>query len=100
MEKILVNNYGGAISFNTDTNAITPKLTNVDCNIYRADSDGQVITTNEVIDVKAGEFILTCVRYYDNKDEVKVVVISDPAAIHDLGEWYQYKLSKQKNESC
>lgn len=95
MEKILINNYGEAIGFNVDTNAITPKLTNIDCNIYRADSDGQVITTDEVIDVKAGEFVLTCTRWDDNKNIIKVVVISDPAAIHDLGEWYQYELSKQ-----
>ena len=95
MEKILINNYGEAISFNVDANAITPKLTNIDCNIYRADSDGQVITTDEVIDVKAGEFVLTCTRWDDNKNTIRVVVISDPVAIHDLGEWYQYELSKQ-----
>lgn len=96
MEKILVNNYGEAISFNTNTNAVTPKLTNIDCNIYRADSDGQVITTDEVIDVKAGEFILTATTWLDNKSKVKVVVISDPAAIYDLGEWYKQELEKSK----
>lgn len=96
MEKILVNNYGEAICFNTNTNAVTPKLTNIDCNIYRADSDGQVITTDEVIDVKAGEFILTATTWLDNKSTVKVVVISDPAAIHDLGEWYKQELEKSK----
>lgn len=96
MEKILVNNYGEAISFNTNTNAVTPKLTNINCNIYRADSDGQVITTDEVIDVKAGEFVLICTRWDGDKNEIKVVVISDPAAIHDLGEWYKQKLEKSK----
>lgn len=96
MEKILVNNYGEAISFNTNTNAVTPKLTNINCNIYRVDSDGQVITTDEVIDVKAGEFILTATTWLDNKSTVKVVVISDPAAIHDLGEWYKQELEKSK----
>lgn len=95
MEKILINNYGEAIGFNVDANAITTKLINIDCNIYRADSDGQVITTDEVIDVKAGEFVLVCTRWDNNKNVVKVVVISDLAAIHDLGEWYQYELSKQ-----
>lgn len=96
MEKILVNNYGEAISFNTNTNAVTPKLTNINCNIYRADSDGQVITTDEVIDVKAEEFVLICTRWDGNKNEIKVVVISDPAAIHDLGEWYKQELEKSK----
>lgn len=95
MEKILINNYGEAIGFNVDANAITTKLINIDCNIYRADSDGQVITTDEVIDVKAGEFVLVCTKWDNNKNVVKAVVISDPAAIHDLGEWYQYELSKQ-----
>lgn len=95
MEKILINNYGEAIGFNVDANTITTKLINIDCNIYRADSDGQVITTDEVIDVKAGEFVLVCTKWDNDKNVVKVVVISDPAAIHDLGEWYQYELSKR-----
>lgn len=96
MEKILINNYGEAIGFNVDANAITTKLINIDCNIYRADSDGQVITTDEVIDVKAGEFVLVCTKWDNNKNVVKVVVISDPAAIHDLGEWYKQELEKSK----
>ena len=46
MEKILVNRYGEAISFNTDLNAITPMLANIDCHIYKAETDGQVITSD------------------------------------------------------
>ena len=35
-----------------------------------------------------------------NKNVVKAIVISDPAAIHDLGEWYEFELNKYKsNES-
>lgn len=101
MEKILVNRYGEAISFNTDLNALTPMLTDINCNIYKAETDGQVITPNEVIDIKKGEFVLTCIHWNDNKSVVKAVVISDPAAIHDLGEWYEFELNKEKvDESC
>lgn len=101
MEKIIVNKYGEAISFNTDLNAITPMLTSIDCNIYKAEADGQVITSNEVIDIKKGEFALVCTCWSNDKNIVKAVVISDPAAIHDLGEWYEFELNKNKsNESC
>lgn len=101
MEKIIVNRYGEAISFNTDLNAITPTLSNIDCRIYKAEADGQVITLNEVIDIKKGEFVLICTHWVDDKNIVKAVVISDPAAIHDLGEWYEFELNKNKsNETC
>lgn len=101
MEKILVNRYGEAISFNTDLNAITPMLANIDCHIYKAETDGQVITSDEVIDIKKGEFALVCVCWNNGKNVVKAIVISDPAAIHDLGEWYEFELNKYKsNESC
>lgn len=96
MEKILITKYGEAISFNEETNSITPSITNIDCNICRANKDGQVISKTEVIDVKEGEFILTATTWLDNKSTVKVVVISDPVAIHDLGEWYKQELEKSK----
>lgn len=100
MEKILVNRYGEAISFNTDLNAITPMLANIDCHIYKTETDGQVITSDEVIDIKKGEFALVCVCQNNGKNVVKAIVISDPAAIHDLGEWYEFELNKYKsNES-
>lgn len=52
MEKILINKRGEAISFNTESNSITPMIDNITCNLYQADKDGQVVTNNEVIDVK------------------------------------------------
>lgn len=98
MEKILITKYGEAISFNEETNSITPSLTNIDCNIYRVNKDGQVISETEVIDVKEGEFILVATVWSDNKSTVKVIAISDPAAISDLGEWYKKELELENSK--
>lgn len=98
MEKILINKRGEAVSFNTESNSITPMIDNTSCTLYQADKDGQVITNNEVIDVKKGEFILHCRLWQENKFITKTVIISDPVTIYDLNEWYE-KLNKQNNET-
>lgn len=96
MEKILINNYGKPIAFNTETNCISPGLNNIECRLYVANNDGQVITNKEVIDVKKGEIILTTYSWENDEPTVKVVVISDNAAMHDIGEWYAEKLRQRE----
>lgn len=98
MEKVLINKRGEAISFNTELNSITPMIDNITCNLYQADKDGQVVTNNEVIDVKKGEFILYCRLWQEDKFITKTVIISDPTTIYDLNEWYK-ELNKQDNET-
>lgn len=98
MEKILINKRGEAISFNTESNSITPMIDNITCNLYQADKDGQVVTNNEVIDVKKGEFILYCRLWQEDKFITKAVIISDPTTIYDLNEWHK-ELNKQDNET-
>lgn len=101
MEKILVNKYGDAIRFNEEANAISDTAMNIDCTLSRASKDGQVITDNEVIDIKEGEFTLILREWDGNKNCVKALVISDPVAIHDLTSWYEEKLKQYKNnETC
>ncbi len=99
MEKILIDKYGGAISFNTELNAITPIITNINCNLYKVTRDGQAITSDEVIDVKKDEFVLVCTLWEKDKRSVKAVSISDPATIYDLNEWYEKELNRQNNET-
>ena len=98
MEKILINKRGEAVSFNTESNSITPMIDNTSCSLYQADKDGQVITNNEVIDVKKGEFILHCRLWQGSRFITKTVIKSDPVTIYDLNEWYE-KLNKQNNET-
>lgn len=96
MEKILVDNYGDVIAFNTESNSISPKLNDVDCKLHIANADGQIISKHEVIDVKKGEIILTTYTWVDDEPVVKVVVVSDKTAIHDIGEWYAEKLKQRE----
>lgn len=98
MEKVLISKRGEAISFNTESNSITPMIDNITCNLYQADKDGQVVTNNEVIDVKKGEFILYCRLWWVDKFVTKTVIISDPTTTYDLNEWYK-ELNKQNNET-
>lgn len=96
MEKILVDNYGDVISFNTESNSISPKLNDLDCKLHIANADGQVISKHEVINVKKGEIILTAYTWVNDEPIVKVIVISDNAAIHDVGEWYAERLKQRE----
>ncbi|YP_010509754.1 hypothetical protein OJM10_gp23 [uncultured phage cr105_1] len=98
MEKVLINKRGEAISFNTESNSITPMIDNITCNLYLTNKDGQVVTNNEVIDVKKGEFILYCRLWLKDKYITKTVIISDPTTTYDLNEWYK-ELNKQDNET-
>lgn len=98
MEKVLINKRGEAISFNTESNSITPMIDNITCNLYQTNKDGQVVTNNEVIDVKKGEFILYCRLWQKDKYIIKTVIISDPTTTYDLNEWYK-ELNKQDNET-
>lgn len=101
MEKLLINSYGSAISFNTESNAIKEKLSHIECEIYKVEEDGQVITPDEVIDVKKGEYVLIKTGWDTTKIFVKAVIISDPVIVHDLDELYKSNRNKDKeDETC
>lgn len=90
MEKILVNSYGECISFNTDTNSIR-RVSDGEYNTYLrsfavANEDGQVISVDEVVDVKAGDLIFIF-RIYDeelHRERQRILVVSDPTVKHDM----------------
>lgn len=88
MEKIIVNSYGDAIALNTETNEIREKIEGLSYDtIIRAHEDTQVITKDEVVNVNKGEWVITVHRWSEKGNKAKVIVISDPATIHDLNEW-------------
>lgn len=99
MEKILINKRGEAVSFNTESNSLTPMRDDTTCELYKVDKDGQVITQKEVIDVKKGEYVLHCRLWQETGFIAKTVIISDSATIYDLDEWYEKELNKQNNET-
>lgn len=96
MEKILVNSYGECIKFDTDTNSIR-YVSDGEYNTYLrsfvvANEDGQVISTDEVIDVKAGDLIFIF-RIYDeelHRERQRILVVSDPTVKHDMKQIMQF----------
>lgn len=96
MEKIIVNQWGEITQFDTETNTIISSQDDrYNCSVKyfcRACSNGQVITNDEVIDVNAGDIILT-VSVYSEKEEkhkAKVLVISDPTIAYDVEQLINY----------
>lgn len=96
MEKILVSSYDEFVKFNTDTNSIRP-VSDGEYDTYLrsfvvASEDGQVISTDEVIDVKAGDLIFIF-RIYDeelHRERQRILVVSDPTVKHDMEQIMQF----------
>ncbi len=88
MEKYILSQYGDITVYNTDGNTVFyPKYN--DCRIYIADEDTQIISMDEVTDVKTGDIILVLYKYDSATDSTlqKTIVVTDPMALHDLKEW-------------
>lgn len=88
MEKIIVSNCGDILAFNTETNAVREKADGLySDSMIKAEEDAQVITKEEVINVNKGEWVIAFRSWTGKGAKTKVIVISDPAVIHDLDEW-------------
>lgn len=107
MEKILISDSGYITVYDTEENTITyNSILYVDQNeMYASKKGGQVITSTKVIDVNPGEIVIPC-KFYSNRDHkfmCEVVVITDPAASHDLNELKElikyHKEEPKKNEA-
>lgn len=102
MEKVLVNKYGDCIVYDTEKNAIvkTSERYCSDKTLIKLDVDGQVITKNRVIDVKAGDIIIPQTFYSEKeKDTIcEVIVVHDPVAAYDLEELEKLKIEHRKSD--
>lgn len=88
MEKIIVSNCGDILAFNTETNAVREKADGLySDSMIKAEEDAQVITKEEVININKGEWVIVFRKWTSKGAKIKVIVISDPAAVHDLDEW-------------
>lgn len=102
MEKILVDKFGEITVFDTDDNTIRDKHISKFERIIQAYArvrkDGQVITPTQVIDVKAGDVVLTA-SYYDHKEDTSkssAIVIHDSTAAYDFDE-FERQMIEAKN---
>lgn len=89
MEKIIISK-SGFIVFDTETNVVRRPIDLYFTNrVVRVDKGGQVITDDEIIDVEPNSYV-TVFTAYDEAGYAKdkVIVISDPATVHDLDEFY------------
>lgn len=89
MEKIIISK-SGFIVFDTETNVVRrPIDLHFTNRVARVDKGGQVITDDEIIDVESNSYV-TVFNAYDEAGyaKSKVIVISDPATVHDLDEFY------------
>lgn len=89
MEKIIISK-SGFIVFDTETNVVRRPIDLYFTNrVARVDKGGQVITDDEIIDVEPNSYV-TVFTAYDEAGYAKnkVIVISDPATVHDLDEFY------------
>lgn len=89
MEKIIISK-SGFIVFDTETNVVRRPIDLYFTNrVARVDKGGQVITDDEVINVEPNSYV-TVFTAYDEAGYAKnkVIVISDPATVHDLDEFY------------
>ena len=89
MEKIIISK-AGFIVFDTETNVVRRPIDLYFTNrVARVDKGGQVITDDEIIDVEPNSYV-TVFTAYDEAGYAKdkVIVISDPATVHDLDEFY------------
>ena len=89
MEKIIISKTG-FIVFDTETNVVRRPIDLYFTNrVARVDQGGQVITDDEIIDVEPNSYV-TVFTAYDEAGYAKdkVIIISDPATVHDLDEFY------------
>lgn len=99
MEKIIISKTG-FIVFDTETNVVRRPIDLYFTNrVARVDKGGQVITDDEIIDVEPNSYV-TVFNAYDEAGYTrsKVVVISDPATVHDLDEFYTETREGLKSE--
>lgn len=99
MEKIIISK-SGFIVFDTETNVVRRPIDLYFTNrVVRVDKGGQVITDDEIIDVEPNSYV-TVFNAYDEAGYTrsKVVVISDPATVHDLDEFYTETREGLKSE--
>lgn len=100
MDKLLVNKYQDSILFNEETNSIVELPSDIDCRTcFVAQNDGQVISTTEVVDYKAGDviFILSFYEEITKQWLNKIIVSNDVVAKDDIIEWYNSP--KKKDET-
>lgn len=86
--------------FDTETNVVRRPIDLYFTNrVARVDKGGQVITDDEIIDVEPNSYV-TVFNAYDEAGYTrsKVVVISDPATVHDLDEFYTETREGLKSE--
>lgn len=86
--------------FDTETNVVRRPIDLYFTNrVARVDRGGQVITDDEVINVEPNSYV-TVFNAYDEAGYTrsKVVVISDPATVHDLDEFYTETREGLKSE--
>ena len=99
MEKIIISK-SGFIVFDTETNVVRRPIDLYFTNrVARVDKGGQVITDDEIIDVEPNSYV-TVFNAYDEAGYTrsKVIVISDPATVHDLDEFYTETREGLKSE--
>lgn len=99
MEKIIISK-SGFIVFDTESNVVRRPIDLYFTNrVARVDKGGQVITDDEVIDVEPNSYV-TVFSAYDEAGftRSKVIVISDPATVHDLDEFYTETRGGSKSE--
>lgn len=99
MEKIIISK-SGFVVFDTETNVVRRPIDLYFTNrVVRVNKGGQVITDDEIIDVESNSYV-TVFNAYDEAGYTrsKVVVISDPATVHDLDEFYTETREGLKSE--
>lgn len=64
--------------------------------VFVADKDGQAISENEVVDFKAGDVILTLSRWKNDKNNLKIIIVTDIVAKDDITRWYNEMMKEDE----
>lgn len=97
MDKLLVNQFGKIMCFDQDQNALKQIPYGIEVRtVFVADKDGQAISENEVVDFKAGDVILTLSRWKNDKNNLKIIIVTDIVAKDDITRWYNEMMKEDE----
>lgn len=88
MDKLLVDRMGNYTLFDVDKNAVKVIPEAVIGTAFVADEDGQAISSDEVLDYKKGDVILTLRTFINQQWYTKIVRCEDVFAKYDVAGWY------------
>lgn len=90
MDKLLLNNYGSRILYNTETNSIKPIPEDLSITVaFFATEPGQVVTDTEVVDYNKGDLVLRLTHWNGSDYDAKVIICTDIVAKDDIERWFE-----------